>query len=198
MINAYIVDPSYIKTNYALYVDENIDDNLLNSAILLAQNNNLQSIIGYTMFRFIIDKLISDPTGNSFSNQYLYIIENYIQPSVGLWALYQALPTIWIRITNKSVVNKKGDDSEPVNMKAFSLLRDEIRNNAMFYDSRIVEYITNNTNDFNEYYTTDGVNRIFPKNSAYSNGVYLKPYQRQRVNIEDQRGSGKGFPLNWN
>jgi len=196
-MRAYIVDSSYIKTNYPQYIDENVDDNLLNASIMIAQDVKLQELIGYTMYQYIMSSLITDPTGGGFSNQYLYILENYIQQALSLWSLYEAFPTIWVRITNKSIVTKKGDDSESVNLATFKMIRDEIKNNAMFYDTRIIEYITNYPGDFNEYYTTNGVNRIFPKMSAYANGVYLKPYQATRGNIEDQRGSGKGYPLNW-
>jgi hypothetical protein len=197
MPNAYIVDSTYIKTNYPVYIDNNVDDNLLNSAILIAQNVLLQELIGYTMYNFIISGLISDPTGAGFSTQYLYIIENYIQPAVALMSLYNAFPTIWVRITNKSIVTKKGDDSESVNLATFNMIRNEIKNNYQFFSTRVIEYITNYPGDFNEYYITNGVNRIFPKMSAYANGIYLKSNQVSRGRIEDQRGSGAGYPLNW-
>jgi len=196
-MRAYIVDSSYIKTNYPQYIDENVDDNLLNASIMIAQDVKLQELIGYTMYQFIMSNLITDPTGGGFSNQYLYILENYIQQSLSLWSLYEAFPTIWVRITNKSIVTKKGDDSESVNLQTFSLLRGEIKNNAMFFATRIIEYITNYPGDFQEYYTTNGVNRIYPKMSAYSIGIYLKTKLAVRGNIQDQRGSGAGYPLNW-
>ena len=35
---AYIIDSSYIKTNYTQYCDSNVDDGLINSSILMAQD----------------------------------------------------------------------------------------------------------------------------------------------------------------
>ena len=196
-INAYLIDSSYIKTNYSMYIDSNIDDNLLNNAILFAQNVNLQEALGYTMYYFIVNKLISDPTGAGLSTQYLYLLENYIQPYIALYAVYNAYPNLWVKATNKSIVMKKGDDSESININVFNMIRGEIKNNAMFYQSRIIEYISNYPGDFQEYYTTNGVNRIYPSNSAYKAGVYMTPAIGMRGNLQDVRLPGKGTDLSW-
>ena len=199
LVQAYIIDSSYIKTYYPQYCDSNVDDNLLNSSILLAQDINLQSLIGYTMWNYIITTLIADPTGESFTQQYLYIIQNYIQKSVALWALYQAFPSIWTRVTNKSIVQKKGDDSEPVNLSIFNMLRNEIKTNAQYMDSRTMEYVQNNTGYFPEYFTTVGVQRITPKACAYSGGIYLNNQGGSwtRLDIQNAPLNGKGNDLSW-
>jgi len=196
---AYIIDSSYIKQNYPQYADSNIDDNLLNSSILLAQDINLQSLIGYNMWNYIITTLIADPTGGGFSTQYLYILQNYIQKSVALWAIFQAFPSIWVRITNKSIVQKKGDDSESVNIQIFNMLRDEVKANSQYMDSRVIEYIQNNVGSFPEYFTNVGVQRITPKACAYSGGIYLNNQGGNftRLDIQNAPLSGKGNSLNW-
>ena len=51
--------------------------------------------------------------------------------------------------------------------------------------------------DFEEYYTTNGVNRIYPKSSAYSNGIYLRPVVGLKGNLSDVRLPGQGNSLNW-
>lgn len=191
---ALIVDSNYLKTNYPGYVESNIDDNSLESFIILAQDTQLQSAIGYTMYRKIMDTLISDPTGNSFSSQYTYIIQNYIMPEVALWAIYLAYPTLLYKPTNKAIVTKHSDESNPVGIRELEYLRSQIKSNAEFYDSRIVEYIKNYTNDFIEYYTTSGVNRIRPKSNLYFGGIYLKPsYGRPPGGCCIDRG----YNLNW-
>jgi hypothetical protein len=199
LLQAFIVDPTYIKTNYPQYVDNNVDDNLLNSSILLAQDINTQSILGYNMWNYIITTLNNDATGASFSNSYKYIITNYIQKSLSLWALFQAFPSLWVKSTNKSIVLKKGDDSESVNITTFNMLRNEIKNNAMYYDARIQEYIQNNISSFPEYFTTIGVQRITPKNSTYATGIYLSQQggNFNRIDIQNAPLNGKGVDLKW-
>jgi hypothetical protein len=176
---AFIVDSNYIKTNYPGYVEANIDNNAIESFILIAQDINLQSNIGYTMYDYIITNLIQDPTGGSLSTYYQYILINYIQQSVALWSIYNMLPTILYRATNKALVTKHSDESNATGLRELEYIRDQVRNNAQFYDSRIREYITNNVNFFQEYFSTSGVNRIRPKSNVYYGGLYLNNKNRK-------------------
>ena len=196
-IQCYIVDSSYIKTNLSMYVDNNIDDNLINNAILLAEDINTQSLLGYNCYYYIVNNLISDPTGNSLPTPYQYLIQNYLQKDIALWAIYNAYPNLWAKATNKSIVQKKGDDSETVSISTFKMLRDEIKANAQYYDSRIIEYIQNNTGSFPEYFTTIGVQRITPKACAYSGGIYLNNQGGSwtRLDIQNAPLNGKGTTL---
>ena len=196
---AFIVDSNYLKVTYPGYVEANIDDNALESFILIAQDVNLQSLLGFTMYNFIIQGLISDPSGNSFSQQYQYLLINGIQQSVSLWAMYNAYPTLLYKATNKAVVAKKSDESNTVGIRELEYLRDQLRNNAEFYDSRIREYITNNVNDFSEYYYTQGVNRIRPKSNMYYGGLFLRQVGRgNNFNANGGCCNDPGIKLNWN
>lgn len=192
---AFIVDTNYLKTNYPGYVESNIDNNSLESFILLAQDINLQSVLGYNMYNYIISQFMIDKTGSTFSPKYQYILVNYIYKSVALWAIFQAYPTLLYKPTNKAIVTKHSDDSIAVGIKEMEYLMNKIRNSAEFYDSRIKEYISNFTNDFIEYYTTSGVNRIRPKSKVYYGGIYLKQWPgRYGGGI---RCDGPSQNLNW-
>lgn len=184
---AFFIDVPYIKTWYAMYVDENLDDNTLATAILIAQDQNLQSCIGYDLYNVYIQALIIDKTGaTTLNTQQLFLLNNYIQKSVGLWAIWQALPTINWRITNKAVSTKTSDYSQPSGIKEVEYLRDGLRNNAQFMDERIREYITNNPTYFPQYWTQTGINRIPAKANNYFGGIYLPQYPTRRGN----RGQG--------
>jgi len=198
LTRAFIVDSNYIKVNYPGYVEANVDDNSLQSFIIIAQDNNLQSMIGYNMYQYIVNALITDPTGNTLSDNYQYILINYIQPSVSLWTVYNAYPTLLYKPTNKALVTKHSDESIAVGIRELEYIRAQIKNNAEFYDARIVEYIQNNVGSFPEYFYTQGVNRITPKSNAYYGGIYLYGGQYKGSN----RGgccdkAGAGIPLNW-
>ena len=170
---AYIVDSAYIKKTFAGLVDSNVDNNSLESFILISQDIQLQSLTGYTMYNFIISALMVDPSGSTLSTQYQYILVNYIQPAVGMWAIYHAYPSLLYKMTNKALVTKHSEESQAVGIREMEYMRNQIKNNAEFYDSRIVEYIKNNVNDFMEYYTTSGTNRIRAKSNVYFGGLYL-------------------------
>jgi len=178
MAKAFVVDSDYIKTNYPGYVEANIDNNSIESFILIAQDIQLQSVIGYNMYNYIINKLVLNPNGSTLSNKYYDILVNQIQPSVALWAIYHMSPTLTYKFTNKSLVTKHSDESNAVGIRELEYIRNQVRSSAEFYDARIVEFIKNNTTDFPEYWTTSGVDRIVPKSDVYFGGLYLEPRGR--------------------
>lgn len=199
IFRALIVDTNYIKINYSQYIDSNIDDNLLQSCIFMAQDINLQENIGYNMYQYIITGLITNNTGASFSTYYQFILNNYIQPSVSLWSIYQAYSSLLIKATNKAVVIKKSEESDSVGIKELEYMKNEIRNNAQFYDARTREYIMNNVNQFTEYFTTSGVDRIVPKSQVYYGGIYLGNGGKGRgyFNGGSRYGDDNYRTLNW-
>lgn len=170
---AYLIDSTYLKENYPAYVESNIDDNSLNQFILLSQTINIQSNIGYDMYIHIIDQMIIDGSGSTLSDEYQFILINYIYPALALWSIFNAFPSILYKATNKAIVTKHSDESREVGMKELEYLRSQIRNNAEYMDARTIEYIKNNINSFPEYFTTTGVNRIKPKSNNYFGGIYL-------------------------
>jgi hypothetical protein len=199
LVAAFIIDTNYLKKNYPGYVDSNIDDNALQQFILIAQDINLQSVIGYNMYNFIITQLMNDPTGAIFSTYYQYILVNSIYKSVALWSIFNAYPTLLYKATNKAIVAKHSEESDAVSIKELEYLRAQIRNSAEFYDARTLEYIKNNPNFFPEYYTTSGVDRIIPKSQVYYGGLYLGGgSNRARTNNGGNGCCGeKGVNLNW-
>lgn len=169
--NVYFITTSYIKRYYSGYLDQNIDDDALNSFILIAQNVRIQSVLGYELYmRFINDiNTYQEPQGQ----QYVFLMNNYIQPAVALWTIYEAAPNLGFKITNKAVSQKSSEYGQPSSRQDIEYIRQQISNNAQFYSQRIREYITNYPNDFPEYYQITGVNRIKAKRNNYFGGLWL-------------------------
>lgn len=169
-----------ITTEYLLkrsMIDENIDAALLTTFIDTAQDRFIQSILGENLY----NKIMSDVSTNSISGQYLYLLANYIQPAQ-MWAtIYEALPFLTFKITNKSVVQKTAENTTGAGDTSVNWLRNIVKNNADFYNQRIREYIVNNPSDFQEYWQSIGVERITPRRSTYFSGMYLPRYINRRL-----------------
>lgn len=167
----YFITTAYIKKYYSGYLDQNIDDDALNTFILVAQNVRIQSVLGYDLYtKFINDiNTYGDPQGA----QYLFLMNNYIQPATALWAIYEAAPSLGFKITNKAVSQKSSQYGQPSSRQDIEYIRQQISNNAQFYSQRIREYVTNYPNDFPEYYQITGVNRIKAKRNNYFAGLFL-------------------------
>jgi hypothetical protein len=181
--NVYFITVDYIKRYYSGYLDQNIDANALDSFILLAQNVRTQSVLGYDLYTRYINDI--NTTGSPVGAQYIYLMNNYIQPATALWSIYEALPSLGFKVTNKAVSQKSSDYGQPSSKSDIEYIRQQVSNNAQFFDSRIREYITNNPSDFREYYITSGVNRIRAKRNMYFAGLWLP-------DMTGGRGLGKG------
>jgi hypothetical protein len=200
---AFFVTPQYIFDNYSLYLDDNIDENSINSAILLAQDKFTQSALGFTLYRKYINDISAFYNGGApLGTHYQMLFENWIQKEVSLWALWIAYPSLHIKATNKSIVTKHSDNSNAVTLKEVDYMRNDIQSSAMFYDSRIREEILNYPQNFPEYFTITGVDRIIPKSLVYRGSIYLNPTLR-KSNGYGSKGcpgcpnDGIGTNLNW-
>lgn len=168
---AYFITVDYIKRYYSGYLAKDIDADSLNSFILMAQNIRTQSVLGYDLYNKYINDINS--FGSPQGDQYIFLMNNFIQNAVSLWTLYEALPSLQTKVTNIGVVNKSSDNSTLADDINFKRVLNQVNNNAQFYDQRIREYLTNYPQDFPEYFINTGVNRIRAKNNNYFAGLWL-------------------------
>jgi len=176
--NVYFITVDYIKKYLSGYLDPNIDANALGSFILIAQSVRTQNILGYDLYTKYQNDIntYNAPQGA----QYIYLMNNYIQMSVALWSVYEALPSLNFKLTNKALSQKSSEYGQPSTRDDVEYIRQQISNQAQFYDSRIREYITNYPSDFPEYYVTTGVNRVRAKENPYFAGLYLPDRMQPR------------------
>jgi hypothetical protein len=166
---AFFVTPEYIFQNFAMYIDNNLDANSINSAILIAQNEQTQQVLGYTLYQKYIDLVTTGQISQTQNSNYKYLLDNYIVDSVSLWSLWYSLDSIHLRVTNKSVELKNSQYSSPVSASQLTKLKINVLERAQFVDSRTREYILNYPGDFPEYYQVTGVMRMTPKRNPYTN-----------------------------
>lgn len=169
---------TFITPNY-LYkwtvIDDNVDPGILDPFIMKAQDINIQTIIGNTLYV----KLMYDISNDSLTGQYKILVDDYVQRCQAEWSVYHALPYISLRITNKSVSEKNSDTSTPTDIKNVQYLREDIRNTAEFLGQRMREYICNNQSLFPEYFQIAANQlQITPKKNNYFGGVYLPDYRK--------------------
>lgn len=169
-IKVYFTDPEYMLKFYSGYLDNNIDPNQLNTFILVAQNEQLQQLLGYTLYQKYINDINDDSILLPADVNYKYLLDNYIKDSVSCWAIWMALDTIHYRVTNKSIVTKSSPpNSAAVSNTALNRLRYNIMDRAQFFDTRIREYILNNPGLFPEYFQTTGAYHLTAKPATYDN-----------------------------
>lgn len=151
-------------------VDSNVDPNIIDKYIIKAQDLNIQSVLGNNLYV----KMMNDiATTGTCPGLYYDLLTQYVQKCQVEWVVYHSLPFINYRLTNKAVSLKSSDNSVPGTVGDLQYLREQVRNDAEFYSTRIKEYIINNQGSFPEYFQY-GPNKlqIVPQPDAYFSGIY--------------------------
>lgn len=164
----YFISTDYLKNNTV--IQNNIDNKVLFQWIILSQDKYIEPILGTKLFR----KLENDITGSSVSGIYKTILDDYIQRCLKEWVLYESLPFINYKLTNKSVMRKEGEDSISAELNEIRYLRNGVRDSAEYYSQRLIDYLIENQSSIVEYPNTDsGVDQIQGQQSKYFSGIDL-------------------------
>jgi hypothetical protein len=194
---AAMVTPQYIKAMYPLYLDGDVDENSINSSILITQTRETQAVLGYDLYNKYINDI--NTYGQPQGAQYIYLFNNYIIDSLCLYTIARLLKPLSLRATNKGVVQKTSEHSTPSILKDIISIIGDIITDAQYSDARIFEYISNFPSDFPEYYTYTGINRIRPKVNTYKAGLYLSDkIPMNGNNTNNRKCCGQGYStLSW-
>ena len=191
-----LIDIQYLVTRSV--VDSNVDTGLINYAIIKAQDIHIQSILGENMYQSVMNQANTNTWNNS---DYQLLVQNFIQPALMEWTLYEGLPYIAFKVTNKSVIQETSDHSTASTRDNVEYLRDQFRHSATFYTQRIREQIVNYPGSYPEYYTQIGIERISPRRTTYFSGIGLPRYPK---NIKRKPGYDSGCcddpigqPVSW-
>ena len=194
-----------INTQYVFLkttIDKNTDPGLIDPNIIVAQDVNIQEILGYNLYTTIMDMVSASTIDSPGNAQYKLLLNNYIQPCLAHFTVWHSLPDIQYRLTNKAILNKTEEHAQSTGLKELIYLRDNVKHYADYYNQRIREYIINNPTYFPEYFQTVGIDRIRPKRTTYFSGwsPLPTPFRKNNNGHGDPDCTGcdpQGYPLNW-
>ncbi len=192
-----LIDSEYVYNHTV--IDLNVDANLLNKYIDICQDIYIQQSIGNTLYQKIMADISTgynpdtNPTG-SLTGQYLTLLVDYIQRTQALWVVYEVLPFINYRLSNKSVAELNSEFSKPTDIGNVQYLRSNVKGQAEFYAQRIREFIINNQALFPEYFQYLGINRITPNSNNYFMGMWLPRYNKydNSYNLDKNNNNDNG------
>lgn len=185
-----LIDADYIFTYTT--VDKNVEPLTLEPSIIVAQDTNIQQIIGYNLYNRLMNLVYSEEINDVENSAYKELLNNHIQPALAQWAVYHALPSIQYHLTNKSILSKTTDNATTTGLPELKYLRENTKNYADFYNQRIREVIINNPTAYPEYFQTIGLDRIRPKRTTYFSGWSGTPQNGNKY--RNQRNNGYGDP----
>lgn len=165
---ANLITSEYLKKKNI--IDDNVDVRLLTTFITTAQDKYIQNRLGENLY----NKIMNDVSNETITGDYEILLYNFIMPCLMWYSIYEALPFINFKLTNKSVVQKNGDNLNVAETNDIDILRQQARNNGEFYGQRLKVELCNNHTKYPELDQTTQDNGIKPdKDIEYFGGIYI-------------------------
>ena len=168
-MNILFISETYIRENTPL--NQNLDIKDIVNNIPSAQDMYIQPILGSNFYDYLLG-VYSAQTLTS-DEQTLVML---IKPALAYRSAEMSLPFVQYQIKNKGPQSQFGDNSNQVEMTQLSYLRNELKNRAEFYDTRLKKYLCDNGSKFPQYTTNNNVD-ILPEKGAsgYDSGFATYP-----------------------
>lgn len=165
---ALFISPSEIKEK--TFVDENVDEKSLREAILWCQEEYTKSVLGTALYNEIKGEI----ENGTITADNTTLRDSYIRPALRWWVIYEAMDELHMKATNKAIMTKRSDNSDPVNLNDILMLKSKYQNRAQRMDEKLRLYLIENSTTYPLYLNAgSGADTIHPKNFTYGTNWYL-------------------------
>ena len=176
---------SEVKLKAFTNINKNVDMDVLKAEIQIAQDIDLQTILGTLFYDHLLNQVSS--TGNTFNNDEKKLVDDYIQPFLIQQAYFQAMPNLQFRTMNVGVVEPGGLEGgrNGVDIETFKYLRNIQKSRSDFYMTRLLDYllIGYGQNQFPQYTTQSTRDGMIPdRTQKYMPGIVLRRTTRKGYN----------------
>ena len=165
--NIIFISTQYIKDNTT--INGNVDEDILKPIIIQSQDKYIEPILGTDLY----NKLKTDIGAGTITGVYKTLLDEYVQKTLAHWSLYEALPFLNYKLTNKSVLTKDSENSTATGLEEIKYLRQGIRDTAEYFSQRVTNYLIANQSSFTEYNSNSDLDDIRPNSTSYFSGLYL-------------------------
>jgi hypothetical protein len=189
MANVLLISENKIKafTN----INKNVDVQAIRAEIGIAQDIHLQNLLGTRFYNHLLSQV--NATGNTFNNNELTLVNDYISPYLIQTAYFEMIPHLHLRTMNVGIVEPGGLEGgrNGVDIETMKYLRGIQKQRSDFYQQRLQDYLLTGLgqNLFPDYLTqttTDGM--LADRASKYNSPIVL--------NTTTRTGYGKRRLLN--
>lgn len=169
-----LIDTS--KFSERVDVSDHIADKYLDRHILTAQERYLKPLLGAAFYNELLEDKLSGYYGTGIEA----LIDDYITPYL-VWRSYQVyLPHSKTFMTGMGPRVLTEDNSMPLSDKHLSIMRDESKSMADFYERELYEYLCDNKETFTTWEDATDKNR-----NVYLPGITGVGRNSRNDNIKD-------------
>jgi hypothetical protein len=170
MSRVLFISESYVKDNTVL--DENVDAKLLRNVIEDVQRIKFEQYLGTDLYNDFKTEIAADPdlSGNAL---YKTLLQEYIQPCLKHWVVFECCDYLVFKFRNKGVVKQNSENSQSLLLDEVQYLKDQSRIKAEFLAKRLVEYLCDNEDTYPKYNDNGDSSDLQPTKNTYFSGIYL-------------------------
>lgn len=165
--NIQLISTDYLKRLSS--IEENVDNDKIIPFIIKVQDTYLQQALGSSFFYDIKNKAKT----SSLNSDEEELVRSYIQPMIAEYTVYESLPFLNYKITNRAVSTENTSNSQPSNLDVIKYMRSNVKNTAEFYRARLIKHLCDYSNLFDKYINPDAKENLHKKNKSYQNGIYI-------------------------
>jgi len=172
-------------------INKNVDMDVLKAEIQIAQDIDLQTILGTLFYNHLLSQVSS--TGNTFNADETTLVNDYIQPFLIQQAYFQCIPQLMYRTMNRGIVEGMMENATSVDIDTMKYLRTIQKQRADFYMTRLQDYllIGRGQNQFPQYTTQSSIDGMIPDRSQkYNNGIFLGHTSRKGYSMDKLNKKG--------
>ena len=179
---ALFITQQFIKDTTA--IDGNVDDKYLLVAIEDAQKMHILPILGTALY----NEIASQITAGSTTALNRTLLDDYIQDALKYWVVYEGIDLFHYKITNKAIMEKSSDNSQPVDQVDVIRLMDRNRDKAEFFSERLTKYLIENVSDYPLFDNPGSAyDTVRPNYNNYTIGWVLGD-EKSTYNLDVDRG----------
>lgn len=142
---------SWTKVKQYTSINDSLDPDLIKNNIRIAQDIQLQRVIGTLLYDKLIDLVKTDTIGDAENSDYKTLLDDYIQDMLLYAAYYETLESIFIRPKNNGLLTPNGgENSDSVDKQRYEMTRTSVLNKFEYYADRLSKYLVETQAQFPE------------------------------------------------
>ena len=154
----YFISEQYLKANTA--ISALVDPADIAPQIPAAQDMWTQDILGSNFYNYLWNAY----SAQTLTTNEITLVEK-IKPALAWRCAEMTVPFLNYKISNKGMQTQNGDFSNSVTLEELRYLRHELKNNAEFYEERLIKYLCDNGNLYPQYSTNNSTD-LSPNNQT--------------------------------
>ena len=149
-------------------LDNNIRIDVLTPSILLAQDSQIQNILGSPFYNRLKEGVIA----NDLTLEESAFLKDYVGPCLIQYALYYLLPNLKYKYVEKGILNGASEETGATTLDEMKYLREQALDMAQFYSNRMLEFLRQHPNMFLLYQNPTPSDGMSPdRRSPYFSGL---------------------------